>query len=354
MSGEPPSKQAQLDKVLGYILGNQAAWIADIGLRAGFFSTFAEAGGESLGEEALARRFGYALRPVQVWCHSAYAYGFLDWEEGAGYRMAPHMLAILLDSADPSCLGGRIHFYTALNEDYRSYPDFLRLGETSPRCGEDPWLLAALQNLTKPDALMITDHVLPQSPAALARLEGGGGLLDVGAGEGDHVIHYARRFPIAHVVGLEIDPAKADAALQKVAREGLSDRVKIRQGDAGQLDEENIFDLVTMNLTFHDLGGPEEQQSVLARMFRALKPGGTLLVSEIPYPDSIQDYRRDPSCQLLTGVQIHLTMKGCSLIPQSELCRLILEAQFTHVRIARQPVPTRLVVLGEKPDPFAG
>ncbi len=240
MPAEAPSKQTQLDKVLSYILDNQATWIADIGLRARFFYAFAEAGQESLGEETPAQRFGYPLRPVQIGCHSAYAYGFLDWEEGSGYRMAPHMAALLLDPADPSFLRGRIHFYAALNEDYRSYPDFLRLGEARPRRGEDSSLLTALQNLTKPDAIMITDHVLPQSPTTLARLEGGGNLLDVGAGEGDHVIHYGRRFPNAHVVGLEIDAARAEVAWQKVTGGGLAGRVEIRQGDANQLEEKNF------------------------------------------------------------------------------------------------------------------
>jgi hypothetical protein len=66
MSAEVSPKQAQWQKLFGYILGNQAAWIADIGLKAGLFRAVADAGEEGITEEALARRLDYKLRYVQV------------------------------------------------------------------------------------------------------------------------------------------------------------------------------------------------------------------------------------------------------------------------------------------------
>ena len=54
MPTEVDAKQAQWQKMFGYILGNQAAWIADIGLKAGLFRAIAEAGEKGITEEALA------------------------------------------------------------------------------------------------------------------------------------------------------------------------------------------------------------------------------------------------------------------------------------------------------------
>src|SRR5687767_15283605 len=106
MSAEVSPKQAQWQKLFGYILGNQAAWIADIGLKAGLFRAVADAGEEDITEEALAQKLAYKLRYVQVWSRGAYAFEFLDWDEQTGYRLAPHMESLLLDASDPQFLGG--------------------------------------------------------------------------------------------------------------------------------------------------------------------------------------------------------------------------------------------------------
>ena len=78
MSTEVDTKQAQWQKVFGYILGDQAAWIADIGLKAGLFRAIAEAGEEGITEEALAQRLDYKLRYVQVRCRGAHAFELID------------------------------------------------------------------------------------------------------------------------------------------------------------------------------------------------------------------------------------------------------------------------------------
>ena len=89
MSTEVDPKQTQWQKLFGYVLGNQAAWITDIGLKAGLFRAIADAGDGGTTEEALARRLDYNLRYVQVWCRGAYAFELLDWDERSGYRLAP-------------------------------------------------------------------------------------------------------------------------------------------------------------------------------------------------------------------------------------------------------------------------
>ena len=329
---------------------NQAAWIADIGLKAGLFRAVADAGEEGITEEALAQKLAYKLRYVQVWCRGAYAFEFLDWDEQTGYRLAPHMESLLLDASDPQFLGGRIQFYTALYEDYRAFPEYLRTGGIWPRSDHDPFLIEALKNTTKPDCVVLTEHVLPQAPQTLARLEQGGKILDVGAGGGYHTLHYADRFPNAKVVGLEFDAPSLALARQTIAEAGLEGRVELRHGDANELDEEDAYDLVTMNIALHETGGPPEYRNVLSRVRRALKPGGTVVVSELPYPDSPGEYRDAPVYKALAGVQLHEALVGCGMITQGQLGVLLTETGFANARVAEQPLPTRFVMLAEKPS----
>lgn len=342
------TKQVQWQKLFGYLLGNQAAWVADVGLKAGLFQAVADTGEPGVAENVLAERLGYVPRYVQVWCRAAYAFELLDWDEAAGYRLAPHMAALLLDPTDSQFMGGRLQFYTALYEDYRAFPESLRTGRVWPRSVHNPWLLEALKNLTKPDAVVLTEHVLTQAPATLQRLEEGGTILELGPGGGYALVHYARRFPRSWVVGIEFDAPSFELARHTVTEAGVGDRVQLRQGDANELTDEEDYDLVVMNIVLHETGGPTEYRNVLRRTRRALRPGGTVLVSELPYPDSPAAYRTNPVYQALAGVQIHEAQVGCGAITQNELRELLDEAGFSNVRIAEQPLPTRFVMLAEK------
>ncbi|HEU0167112.1 MAG TPA: class I SAM-dependent methyltransferase, partial [Chloroflexota bacterium] len=203
-------------------------------------------------------------------------------------------------------------------------------------------------NMTKPDAPMIVQAVLPQSPATLKRLEAdGGSILDIGAGAGFAVIHYARRFPKAQVLGLESDAAMVHLGREAVVESGLPNAT-LAHGDANQLAAHDAYDLVTMNVALHETGGPAEWRNVLRRVHAALKPGGTLIVSELPYPDDLAAYRQQPVYKALAGVQFHETLVGCGAITQHTLAELLREAGFASARVADQPVATRFVMLAER------
>lgn len=345
---ETHSKQAQWQQLLGYVIGNQAVWVADIGLKTGLFRAIADTGEPGITDEALAQQLGYFPRYVAVWCRAAYAFEFLEWEAITGYRLAPSMAELLLDPTDPLFIAGRFQFNAALFEDYLAFPESLRSGRIWPRSEHDPWLLEALKNATKPDAAVFTESVMPQAPEALGRLERGGSLLEIGPGAGWALAHYAHRFPHTWVVGLEFDAPSVALARQTVDEAGVGDRVEIRHGDANQLEDEEAYDLVVMNITLHETGGPAEYRNVLVRSRRALRPGGSVLVGELPYPDSPAEYRTNPVYKALTGVMLHEAQVGCGAITQGELRTLLEGAGYANVRIAEQPLPARFVMLAEK------
>lgn len=345
---EPSTKNAHWQRLFGYLLGNQATWVIDVGLKAGLFHAIADAGSGGITEAELASRLHYFPRYVAVWCRAAYAFELVEWDEDSGYTMPPPMAELLLDATDPRFMGGRLQFYTALYEDYLALPESLQTGRVWPRSEHDPWLLEALKNLTKPDAVVLTDHVMPRAPEVLARLEAGGSLLEIGPGGGFALAHYALRFPAARITGLEFDRPSLDLGRRTVAEAGVADRVTIRHGDANLLDEVECYDLVVMNIVLHETGGPPEFLNVLRRARRALKPEGAILVSELPYPDSPRDYRTNPIYQMLAGVQIHEAQVGCGAITQNELRQLLIDAGFANARVVAQPLPARFIMLADK------
>jgi hypothetical protein len=128
----------------------------------------------------------------------------------------------------------------------------------------------------------------------------------------------------------------------------VAERVEIRHADANLLEEESVYSLATLNISLHETGGPAEYRNVLARVRRALAEDGTVVVSELPYPDSPRAYRDLPIYRMLAGVQVHETIVGCGAITQGELRELLVGAGFSNVRVAQQPILTRFVMLADK------
>jgi hypothetical protein len=71
-----------------------------------------------------------------------------------------------------------------------------------------------------------------------------------------------------------------------------------------------------VTVTLHETGGPDGYRNVLARIHRALQPGGTLLGVELPYPDSPEAYRTKRDYRLLARVQLHEASSAAAPSPR--------------------------------------
>jgi SAM-dependent methyltransferase len=342
-----PTREEQFRKLFGYMGGFQGTWVTAIGRRAGLFQAIHEAGG-AVTADALAKRLGYEPRYVRVWCRAAYAYELLDFDPAAGFRLAPHMADLLLNVRDPQYLGGRVDVSVAFGEDFAAFPARLADGKPFPRKDHAPELVRGIMENSKPDFAIMTEIVLPHAPALLARLEAGGEILDVGCGAAYGLVHMSRRFPKVRGVGLEIDPPMLELAAKNLAEASAGDRIRVEPTSALAMTFADRFDLAVMNIALHETGERPEWEEVLRRVRQALRPGGALLISELPYPARIEEYREQPAYRMLAGVQHHEVLVGCGMITIPELAALLEGAGFQPVRQIDQPNPTRIMYLAEK------
>lgn len=109
-------------------------------------------------------------------------------------------------------------------------------------------------------------------------------VLDVGTGKGLLAIQAAKWG--ASVVAID-KWSRADlsgngrkAFLKNAAEEGVQNKVKLFDGDARKLPfQKDVYDAVVSNFVIHNL--TKDRETAVKEMWRVLKPGGLLVISDI-------------------------------------------------------------------------
>lgn len=322
----------------GCYAGFFGTWLMNAGRRGRLFETLRDRG--PLAPADLAAALGYEQRYVETWCRGAYAFELLDEEDGH-FRLAEGVAEIMLDPSDPSFMGGRAEFFPLLTPDFEMYPERMADGGLYPFSQRPPAVVQTMQAAVRADAPNAIANVLPQEPGLVERLRAGGSVLDAGCGAGYALAAFADAFPQAELVGIEID----EASLAQ-ARAQPASRATVEQVHVTDAPWTGRFDLVYANISLsHTWGsGPE----VFAAFLRLLKPGGTILCSDVPYPARLADLR-SPAGRLFTGVTAYVSLLGFSLLTPEELIARLQAAGFADARIAEQPARTRMMALARRP-----
>lgn len=102
----------------------------------------------------------------------------------------------------------------------------------------------------------------------------GEAVLDLACGSGRHAIHMARRG--YRVTGVDFNPRYLEIAAEEARRAGV--KVEWVACDMRELDFPGAFDCVYSYFTSFGYYSDEENERVLERIARALRPGGRLLL----------------------------------------------------------------------------
>ena len=106
-------------------------------------------------------------------------------------------------------------------------------------------------------------------------------VFEPGCGMGYFTLALARMVgPEGRVVAVELQDKMLSVLGRRASRSGLSDRIKLRQAGAEGLGVENLSGEVDFAVAIHLVHEIPDQASFFTQVWKALKPGGRLLVVE--------------------------------------------------------------------------
>ena len=107
-------------------------------------------------------------------------------------------------------------------------------------------------------------------------------ILDVATGTADVAIATARKLEPQHVTGVDISTEMLAVGRQKVAKKGLTDVIRLDEGDSENLlYETDTYDAITVAFGVRNY---ENLHKGMKEMRRVLRPGGQLAVLEFSRP----------------------------------------------------------------------
>lgn len=162
--------------------------------------------------------------------------------------------------------------------------------------------------------------------ARIARAQDVKRMLDVGGGSGVYSIAFAKANPQLRAEVLDLEPVTR-IAQRHIRAEVLQDRVATRVGDLTKDEFGAGYDLILLSAICHMLD-PQENLDLLRRCFRALAPGGRVLIRDfILEPD-----KTSPPHAAIFAVNMLVGTKGGSTYTQEEYSSWLREAGFAEAR----------------------
>ncbi|MBI5622217.1 MAG: methyltransferase domain-containing protein [Elusimicrobia bacterium] len=286
-----------------------------------------------------ARLMGADLRGAAILLDALASLGLLTKSRGR-YRCAPGVAPVLSGRAPRTLLPGLRHLANCL----RRWADLARTVKTGRPGPDRPSILGA-----KGDAVSFIGAMHSfSSPAAdkvaaLARPGSFTTLLDVGGGSGTWTMAFLRRKPGARAILFDL-PSVTAMAKKRLGREGFLSRVRLASGDYLKRRLPRGADLAWLSAIVHQHSRPENRR-LYQELFRALEPGGRLLIRDVVMDES----HTMPSYGALFAVNMLAGTRAGGTFSLSEFRQDLAAAGFKRVRLIHRDPGMHSLVEARKP-----
>ncbi len=268
---------AFVGKMLGDLGGAFSVPTVRIGIRLGLFEALHAHGPMSAGELA-ERAGGLAERYVREWALAQAAGGYLDYDAASTrFRLSPEQAMVFAVKDSPVFLAGAFDLAAAMIEGEGKVESAFRRGG-GVRWGHSAGcLFCSVGAFFRPTYVnSIVQTWIPSLDGALAKLNVGIKVADIGCGVGFSTLLMAKAFPNSEFIGFDFHDQSIIEARSHAAMHGAPGNVRFEISAAKDIGERN-FDLITGFDCLHDMGDP---RGCAAHMRKLLKPDGTWMIVE--------------------------------------------------------------------------
>lgn len=332
-------KEAFAGRMLAVLNDGFLALMVSVGHRTALFDTMATLAAST--SEAIASKAGLQERYVRE-CLGALVVGkIVDYDPKAKtYVLPAEHAASLTRAAGEDNLASLIRFLPLVAKVEDQVVECFRKGGGVPY-SEYQGFSEAMQEGSGPvfDGSLI-DVVLPMVPDLKRALNQGIDVLEVGCGSGHALNLMAKHFPESRFVGYDLLEESVAEGRAKAKESGLTN-TSFETKDVAAMTHAGQFDLVTAFDTVHDQAKPDVLLSGIAR---ALKPGGTFLMSDVRASTHLEDNLDHPlgvfgysvSCMHCMTVSLAYDGMGLGAMWGEEKAREMIEAAGLQILDVKQ------------------
>ena len=296
--------------------------------------THVDAGADTV--EALAKKAGISARGAGALLDGCVGLGFLT-VSGGRYRNAPDAAEFLVEGK-PSYFGGFPKVLLAEFPDWVALPDVARMGRPKMTDTTDVPESPFWEELVPAIAVL----AVPVALAAAQRLKlaqaGPVSIFDVGGGSGIYSALWLGINPKARAT--QFDWANVNRiAKDFVGKRGVGDRFRTVDGDFHKADFGTAEHDVAVYSHIAHQESPAENVAMFRKIRKALKPGGTFVISDFVVDD---DRSGPPFSLMFHSVMLMRTKEGATWT-RSEYEKWLREAGFQNISIEPTGTPATLV-----------
>ena len=297
---ETPLDEARVQqcaqRVFGAYVDSMLALMIDLADRTGLLDALADGPGTS---GQIAARAGIAERYARECLGALVTGGLVDYESAAATYVLPAEHAAVLAGEHAANLAPLSRIPTLLAHHVDEVADAARHGGGVPYERFRPDFTEVMDGLSREvfDQHLI-DAIVPLAPELQAGLERGIRVADIGCGTGHSTVVLAAAFPASTFVGYDLADDALEVGRAEARAAGL-DNVTFEQLDVSELPDDPPFGAVVGFDVIHDQADPV---GVLARVHRALAPGGVFLAVDIKASSRLERNADNPVAPLLYGI----------------------------------------------------
>ncbi len=292
--------------------------------------------------EKVAERTGCSVRGTRAVLNALVGLELLV-RRGDKYALTEESATFLV-STKPSYYGMYFtHMTRQLLPRWMQLPHSVKTGEPVFNVNEDPGaqkffseFVESLFPLNYKAARVVGKHL------GIGNFSSRTSVLDVGAGSGVWGIALAHQSPHVRIYAVDW-PAVLDVTRRVAIRQGVADRLTTVPGDLLQVDLGKGHHVAMIGHILHS-EGPERSRRLLRRIYEALAPGATIVVSEF-MPN---EERTGPANALIFAVNMLVHSESGDTFTFNEISSWLTEAGFKGPRLLEAPAPSPLV-LADRP-----